>query len=1141
MDTTKWTEMQKKAIDTRGKNILVSAAAGSGKTAVLTQRIINLVIEEKLDITSMLVLTFTNAAANEMKSRIQKKMYDYLSENKNDKHIKKQISLVSSASISTMHAFCINVLRENFDILDIDPSFVIGNESTIGILKDEAIQEVLDERFENDDLELFVLEDIYSSRYDDTNLINIVYSIYRYIQSKKEPFEWLYNQVEKYNSFDDIKNNEYFLQIKQEILVILDELIQKCELAVNYSKDIAYYGTLSQDLEILQNLKIHLVNNGYDYFVDEIKNIKLSKLATKKKDDDITKVEVVKNIRDTIIKKGIDNLKEYKIKSEQYIQDMKQCYPILKSLCKLVEDFDNRYNEKKLEKNIFDFNDLEQLTLKLLKNDRVRENIKSKYKYIFYDEYQDSNEVHNSIIQSISQKDNLFFVGDVKQSIYGFRLADPSIFMQKYESYKKNDNSIKIDLSSNFRSTKQILDFCNKIFEIIINEQTSSMKYDEDAKLISNDKYCYNQEHIQINLLDRDSEIEDDIALDLQKDDIMAQVTAKQILEIMNKDKSIKFSDIAVLKRSFSNSISSYQKAFRKYNIPVFIDYSSAIFEVLEVSIFIDLLNIIDNIRQDIPLISVMMSNIGGFTIQEITQIKSYDIKTKYFHQILLKYANDEEKKDDGLSKKVSKFINKIANYTRLERYMRLDEFVEFVMIDSKYKDYVLSMKSGDMRFQNLSIVTEKAREFMQNENKSLFNFLTYINSILKNKSDKEEPQKISENQNVVRIMSIHKSKGLEFPIVILNDIDKKFNTIDTKKQIVLESNFGIGVDYVNLQEDYYTKTLAKRCIINKIQKNNLAEEIRILYVALTRAKKVLFLNTFTTSTTRKNIGLIEKGIFTQNIMSINNYRDFILYALQNDIKNNNYNELYCINNIDVRYYLKDDVEYENMEKSFYEKVKSIDISDDYVDYFNRKYSFDYKYKDDIKKEIKLSVTDISKEKNRYKIEKMIKYSDYINKSNFTSDKIGILNHLFLQYIDFTKSYDIDILREQLENMVELEFITKEEAQVINLEDTLRFLNSDIGCRLKKAKKIYKEESFITNYNGSILSGVVDLFFLEEDGIVLIDYKTDHILKESINDRALYYKNQIELYKEAIQLSFDMIVKESYIYFLSVGEKVKID
>ena len=1141
MDTTKWTEMQKKAIDTRGKNILVSAAAGSGKTAVLTQRIINLVIEEKLDITSMLVLTFTNAAANEMKSRIQKKMYDYLSENKNDKHIKKQISLISNASISTMHAFCINVLRENFDILGIDPSFVIGNESTISILKDEAIQEVLDERFENDDLELFILEDIYSSRYDDTNLINIVYSIYRYIQSKKEPFEWLYNQVEKYNSFDDIKNNEYFLQIKQEILVILDELIQKCELAVNYSKDIAYYGTLSQDLEILQNLKIHLVNNGYDYFVDEIKNIKLSKLATKKKDDDITKVEVVKNIRDIIIKKGIDNLKEYKIKSEQYIQDMKQCYPILKYLCKLVEDFDNRYNEKKLEKNIFDFNDLEQLTLKLLKNDRVRENIKSKYKYIFYDEYQDSNEVHNSIIQSISQKDNLFFVGDVKQSIYGFRLADPSIFMQKYESYKKDDNSIKIDLSSNFRSTKQILDFCNKIFEIIINEQTSSMKYDEDAKLISNDKYCYNQEHIQINLLDRDSEIEDDIALDLQKDDIMAQVTAKQILEIMNKDKSIKFSDIAVLKRSFSNSISAYQKAFRKYNIPVFIDYSSAIFEVLEVSIFIDLLNIIDNIRQDIPLISVMMSNIGGFTIQEITQIKSYDIKTKYFHQILLKYANDEEKKDDGLSKKVSKFINKIANYTKLERYMRLDEFVEFVMIDSKYKDYVLSMKSGDMRFQNLSIVTEKAREFMQNENKSLFNFLTYINSILKNKSDKEEPQKISENQNVVRIMSIHKSKGLEFPIVILNDIDKKFNTIDTKKQIVLESNFGIGVDYVNLQEDYYTKTLAKRCIINKIQKNNLAEEIRILYVALTRAKKALFLNTFTTSTTRKNIGLIEKGIFTQSIMSINNYRDFILYALQNDIKNNNYNELYCINNIDVRYYLKDDVEYESIEKSFYEKVKSIDISDDYVDYFNRKYSFDYKYKDDIKKEIKLSVTDISKEKNRYRIEKMIKYSDYINKSNFTSDKIGTLNHLFLQHIDFTKSYDIDILREQLENMVELDFITKEEAQVINIEDTFRFLNSDIGCRLKKAKKIYKEESFITNYNGSILSGVVDLFFLEEDGIVLIDYKTDHILKESINDRALYYKNQIELYKEAIQLSFDMIVKESYIYFLSVGEKVKID
>ena len=643
MSETKWTKQQLDAIKTRDKNILVSAAAGSGKTAVLTERIIEILKENKdVDITSMLILTFTKSAANEMKTRIQSKLHEYLITDMQNTHIKNQISLIGQAPISTMHSFCIDIIRENFQILDIDPNFSMGNESVIGILKDETIEEIFEEKYEQENSDFLKLVDIYSKRNDDSNLIGIIYQIYSFIQSKKEPIIWLYNQAEKYKiQENNIENNEYFKLLKQEISSKIQQIkiyIQKAR-ALSQKADLVYTQTLDEDLKNIESLEFSL-SKAYDNFVKDISEFKMPRLKTLKKTEniDIETAELVKNIRTNYIKKyGFDELKKYNISSTTYIEQMNRFYPVILALCDMVKEFGVRYKQKKIENNLFDFNDLEHFTLDILDNENCRLKIKQKYKYIFYDEYQDSNEVQDTIIQKIATKNNLFFVGDVKQSIYRFRLAEPQIFIDKYEKYKTDVDSKKIDLSSNFRSTKQIIDFCNKIFEQIMIKQISGIDYDDDARLKTLKENKNEKRNIQINFITKPQDEEyiqdelskyDDKNMDiseLEDEEIMAEVTAKQILDMVNSNENIQFKDIVILKRSLRNSVSIYAKVFRKYKIPLFIDYSQAVFEVLEVGVFIDFLKIIDNIRQDEPLLSVLLSSIGNFNIDEIFLSKIKD------------------------------------------------------------------------------------------------------------------------------------------------------------------------------------------------------------------------------------------------------------------------------------------------------------------------------------------------------------------------------------------------------------------------------------------------------------------------------------------------------------------------------------
>lgn len=1171
----KWSINQQDAINTRGKNILVSAAAGSGKTAVLTQRIVDIIIKEKISIDSMLILTFTKAAANEMKSRIQSRLYKYLQENGKDIHIKNQIGLIGQANISTMHAFCVGLLRENFEVLDIDPNFTLGNNSVISILKDEAIQEIFEEKYESQDEDFLNLVNIYSKKNDDSYLINIIYQIYTFIQSKKEPIKWLYEQAEKYN-IKNINDSEYMSVMKKDIRLNIESLKSIIQNAIDLCKNanLKYEETLIQDMENLIYLE-QILQKDYDLFIKEVSQLKYPKLKSIRKNEDVdmSVVEKVKNIRDYHIKKyGFEELKKHNINTSIYAKQMKDYYPVILSLCKLVEEFKSRYMAAKLEKNIFDFNDLEHQTLKILNDEDCANKLKQKYKYIFYDEYQDSNEVQDTIIQKIASKDNLFFVGDVKQSIYRFRLAEPQIFIDKYELYKTDKNSKKIDLSENFRSSSRVIDFCNMIFEKIMTKDVAGIEYDDSARLkyhkkkykknyeiIKNKKLTsenikfklYPKSSVKINILTNieeknkysDYEKENDIDIsDFEDEELMAELTAKQIIDMINSKKNINYRDIIILKRSLKGSVNIYSRVFKKHNIPLFIDYSQAVFEVLEVSLFIDFLKIIDNIRQDEALLAVLLSSIGKFDIDDITKIKIYDMKEKYFYNIFFKYAREVQ---DELSEKIAKFIKKIENYADIERYMQLDEFIDYIMTDSSYKDYISTMPQGEMRIQNLEIINEKAREFIQNENKSLFHFLMYIDAILKNKSDDITPKSISKEQNLVRLMSIHKSKGLESRIVIINDLQKKFNMQDKNKAILLDAKYGIGSNYVDIQDDYYMPTLAKKAVLSEYESGARAEEIRILYVALTRAKNDIILNSIGKATYYKLIENIRTGFFPKGLESINNYQDFILYAIADDIRDNFSNtKLYQFNEIDIKDIILAEEEKTDLRQKFEDMLKNISLSEEEKKLIREKYTYDYEYKDYITKQVKTSVTSLAKKnielKSKYIVEKLFDY-DYHKKINdFTPEKIGTLNHLFLQHIDFKKDYTSDDLEKQLADMIKSDFITQEESEVINLKQVYNFIKSDIGKRIKKSQNIYQEESFIDSYDGTLLSGVIDLFFEEDNHLVLLDYKTDSVRKEDVKEHAKMYKEQINLYKTAINKAFDKEVKQSYIYFLSVGEIVEI-
>ena len=1148
-----WTDEQKQAINEKGSNILVAAAAGSGKTAVLVERIIKKVIEEGIDIDKLLVVTFTNAAASEMRERVLDAIYKKLDEDPNNEKLLRQITLLNKASICTIDSFCLEVVRNNFyELENIAPNFRIADTTEIELLKQEVIEDIFEKKYEEEDEEFSKLIHTYTSYRDDTPLKDLILKIYGYIQSNPFPEKWLSEKVEMFNIEnnldDDFSTTPWGKVLLKEID---DELIDGISFLESAAKTLEvnpdlekFFQTIRNDIDMLNNLKNNLDNWDKAYEI----NTNLKFVTWPRNKVDSLEKDEAKSIRDSV-KENLKVLNNILVcDSKTANQDIFDMYSILVKLKDIILEFGEEFSKRKREKNIVDFQDVEHFALKILIKEENGEVVPSdiakkyqeKYQEIAIDEYQDSNLVQEYILNSVSKGNNIFMVGDVKQSIYKFRQAMPELFIGKYKTYKNKvdkttDDDLKIQLFKNFRSRENVLYFTNLIFQDIMSDNLGDIEYNEDEYLNLGADYPEEKQNLktEIDIIDLSDE---DIELEFEKDDeekiededrienveLEARFVANKIKELVDdkfkvwdrkeeKYRDVKYKDIVILLRSTSSPAPVYEQELLNLEIPVFSDSSQEYLDSIEIQTIMSLLKVIDNPMQDIPLVCVLRSYIGKFTDNELVKIRltdSYD----NFYTCMQKAIIDV---DSNLKEKIQHFFDKLDKWRKEKEYLALDELIWKIYSDTGYYNYVGLMPNGDLRQANLKRLFQKAKDYESSNFKGLYNFINFIDKLKISSGDMGSAKLIGENDDVVRIMSIHKSKGLEFPVVFLSSTGKQFNLNDLKEDVLLHQEMGIGAKYIDYDKQVKYDTLSKLAIKNKILLETLSEEMRILYVALTRAKEKLFI-TGVTRDFKKDLEKIDSNIerYPKENDKINpilvkkckKYLDWILLVYQ-------YEKKLCSNEVALNTYKKKTLlktlkKVDNEEIDVLEELESRKINEEELNEISSILNYEYPNMLDTTIPTKTAVTTLKQLEDGKKIlvEKEIslpkpKFLKNGGEEKITAAMKGTLVHLCLQKLDVKVEYDIEKVNNLVEGLEAKKIITTKEKEAINLNKILEFTKSNIWNELKTAKEIEREKPFYINVpakeiyrketNENILvQGIIDLYYIDkDDNLNLVDYK----------------------------------------------------
>lgn len=1219
-----WTKEQNQAIIEKGSNILVAAAAGSGKTAVLVERIINKVVNEKIDIDKILVVTFTNAAASEMRERILDAIYKKLEENPEDSNLQRQITLLNKANICTIHSFCLDVIRNNFYEIDTSANFRIGDTAEIELLKNEVIEDLFEQKYSEQDKGFLKLIDTYTGYRGDEPLVELILNIYKYIQSNPFPEKWLEEKVEMFN----IKDNKDFSEtIWGKILLdSLKDTITECIMKLNkINSDLKRYDELEKYSIVLEDdinglMQIYDHTDSWDETYQKMNQMEWKKWPVDKKVTIDLKNEA-KEMRDKI-KKQFNSI-EMSVNSKEALQDISEMYEVLKELQKIVQEFGKAFAEKKKEKNIIDFNDIEHFALKILVNEKdgkieeteVAGRYREKFAEIAIDEYQDSNLVQEYILNSISNKKNIFMVGDVKQSIYKFRQARPELFLEKYANYKlKNEientneftykdqevNGQKIKLFKNFRSRKGVLDFTNLVFENIMSRDLGDVEYDQEEYLNYGANYpCPEEKDANfagiaelniINLKEEETDIYKDTSdsdtletmqeeTDEEKDEeriensvIEARFVANKIKELLNSNylvfdrkegyRKITYKDICVLLRATSITAPIYEKEISELDLPVFSDTSSTYLDSMEVQTIMALLKIINNPMQDIPLVTVLRSNIGKFDDNELIQIRLAD-KNHTFYESMLKARLIVE---EPLKRKIETLLDNLEKWRNEEQYLGLDELIWKIYMDTGFYHYVSLLTNGNLRQANLKMLFEKAKQYEKASFKGLFNFINFMEKVKLSNGDLGAAKLIGENDNVIRIMSIHKSKGLEFPVVFLCGTGRKINMQDLNKPILLHQDIGFGPKLINPEKRVEYNTLAKEAIKIKSKKETISEEMRILYVALTRAKEKLII-TGISKDLRRSFKEKEQllSIYctneekSSNQLGVNKVDKIDHKLLEKYTSYLDWLELVYLYNkdkieevIQLKEYRKNDILEIKTEKSettaIEELLQEKNKEDDKKalrEKIAKRLSWKYDHIESSKIPTKTSVTKLkqSEEQNDISLTYTPKFIEKNQK--LTSAQKGTVMHLCIQKLDEGKDYKKEEIKEFAKNLYKNGIISELELESIDIQVLYEYTQSTLWKELKQAKKICKEQPFYINipakeiYENAdqekmLVQGIIDLYYIDKnDRLILVDYKTDHIKKGDEKKLEEKYKLQLDLYKQALENALGRKVDKVMIYSLS--------
>ena len=1211
MAEVKWTKEQLQAIQEKGTNILVAAAAGSGKTAVLVERMIHKIINDKIDIDRLLVVTFTNAAAAEMRERVLEAIYKKLDENPEDENLQRQITLLNKASICTIDSFCLEVVRNHFyELENISPNFRIADTTEIELLKQEILDDIFEERYENQDKDFSDLINTYTSYRDDTPLKDLILKIYTYIQSNPFPEDWLKEKIEMFHIQDfekDFSKNPYGEILLREVEEeLVDDIHTLEEVGKNLRGEAGlekFAETIDDDIDKLKMLKGNLDNWDRAY---EIYSHFVFATWPRQKIDSSVK-DKAKEIRDDVKKKFSKKLSKIFIySSKDANQDIYDMYGILVKLEKIILDFGEEFNKRKRNKNIVDFNDIEHLALNiLLKHENgeiqpteVANAYKEKFVEIAIDEYQDSNMVQEYILTAISNGKNTFMVGDVKQSIYKFRQAMPDLFLSKYKTYqlketKKDEDNLKIQLFKNFRSRENVLDFTNLIFQDIMSENLGEIEYtkEEYLNLGANYEAIHQNLETEIDVIDlkekeetyqeeaeneeNENAVEEERLEDIQ---IEAKFVANKIKELVdskfqvfdkkiNGFRDIQYRDIVILLRSTKINAPIFEEEMINLNIPVFSESSQEYLDSIEIQTIMSLLKIIDNPIQDIPLVTVLRSHIGNFSDDELVEIRLSD-KYDNFYTAMQKSKINVSKE---LKEKIDTFFVSLEKWRKEKEYLALDEFIWKLYADTHYYTYVGLMPNGDLRQANLKMLFERAKQYEAASFKGLYNFINFIEKLHLGSGDLGAAKLIGENDDVVRIMSIHKSKGLEFPVVFLSATGKQFNLMDLNQNILLHQKLGIGVKYIDYERQVQYDTLTKEAIKNEILTETLSEEMRILYVALTRAKEKLYI-TGLKKDYDKDIENMQNQVNRYHkvgdkinyilVKKYKKYLDWILlvYLYEKDQAKG----LLKLNILKKQELLKTFVKPKEEEIDVRKVLNTVSVEKEEVKALDKILEYQYPYELSTTIPTMTSVTKIKQVRNEEEEPKEEKQSEnavtfhkpkFLRKDEteiLTNAQKGTLVHLCMQRLHENVEYDLPKVKELIQDLVTREIITDIEAKNINPYNILTFTKSNIWQELKNAKKIYKEKPFFINIPAKeiygenleediLVQGIIDLYYInQQDEIILVDYKTDYVEKGKEHSLIEKYRVQLDLYKRALEETLRKKVSKVYIYSVYLGKEIEI-
>ena len=1213
----KWTPAQKSAIDTRDCNVLVSAAAGSGKTAVLVERIISMITDpdKNIDIDRLVVVTFTKAAAAQMKDKIRKALDSMLDENPGDVNLLRQITLLNNAQITTIDSFCLWIIRNHFPEVNLDPGFRIMDEGEKKLIENDVLEDVLEEFYAEADEEFFNLVDAFGMGRDDSGLVSIIDKIYRFSRSNPWIDEWFDECMLVYDdeTYDNPAIKELYDSIKNTLFDYRDKYNRLVDICSEPAGPAAYTGALQSDL-----LGINEMINSQDFgeLGRRIRIFSFEALSRKKDagaDPDIK--EYVKGQR-KLFKDYIGRLNDkiFLKEDDGIFADMQGAGIQIRTLLKVAKVYAKRVSEVKREKGIIDFNDMEHLALSILvkKEDgklvytETADKLANRFEEILIDEYQDSNQLQEVILNAVSktrltgENNNIYMVGDVKQSIYKFRLACPELFIEKYDTYGETGDNVRIELQKNFRSRENVLECANDVFSHIMNKNFSGIGYDESVRLNAGFPY---PEYSDSNYGDEANKSTDVILISSENEEeattreLEADRLAKLIEEIASSgvnvydaDENIyrpaEYRDIVILTRSVTGWADTFADALMDRGIPAYTDSSTGYFSVREIQVILSMLTIVDNPVQEISLAAAMMSYFGGFTAADLGLVRKLGREhadknvhnNLYEHLKVVAALGEAGKMHEAdvkqLSGKCALFLAKLTEYRDKSSVESLYDLCWEIIYDSGYYDYVGTMPAGAQRQANLNVLLERAAGYGKSSYSGLFNFLRYIERLKKFDEDFAEGAASLDNENLVRIMSIHKSKGLEFPIVILAGAHKSINFMDATAPVLVDQNLGIAVDYVDLERRTKTPTIIKGAMARRIVRESISEEERLLYVAMTRAREKLIITGVvkdadkTLDKYRESAKQLEAdGMLSfADSENIKNYLDMIMpVCLMDSDKLKGSFKVMVDDGEDSEAGVSEAAKTEN-EADVADKDLNIqpEVS---VGYPSLDELPEYVQADNAAGRMKLTVSQLKamqaeddSEENAY-MDESVKAAEIAERSD-ESDSIvpkfisgeevklaanerGSAYHRVMECLDYSVSVNINGVKADIERMLETGKMNELQVKSVNPWDIYTFVQSDTGRRVVNAMdngSVRREQPFVFEYEGQLIQGIIDLYFEEDGEFVLVDYKTDRVMKGEAGEKELVkrYAIQLDYYAKALTQLTGKKVKEKIIYSFALGKELSV-